>query len=422
VNRPYRILLVAYFYPPMRIIGARRPHGLARWLRRRGHHVAVLTSIHSGETGGDPAIPVVRTRDLLATRFNWRRRNLQVITGQRDGSWSPGPGVWGSVFVPDVQLLSWVPFAVTQSLRLHRRHNFDAVVTTSPVESTHAVGWALSRAGVPWIADLRDGWCFENPRDPLPTRGQRWLDMAMERVTVCSADGVVTVSEPLSADLRRRYGVAVETITNGFDPDDLPGSRPPADGVNPGKLSLVHTGGLGHERTLKPVLEALARLHAADHGLPDRVELVLAGAQTEQERALYAEPRFAPFVHHLGFIAHDESIGLQRSADVLLLVTSGVRTGEATGKLFEYLAAGRPILVVGAGSAAADIVTGAGAGSAIPVRDTDSAERALQAMLASPPPAPPKSAPEPFAYPALAARYEQTIEQAIARAADPRRG
>jgi glycosyltransferase involved in cell wall biosynthesis len=410
-----RILLVAYFYPPMTIIGARRPHALAKWLRRRGHDVVVLTSQYGGRSGGDPSIPVLRSRDLLATRLNWRRQNFEVITGQRAGSWQPGPGIWGSIFVPDVQLLSWVPFAAGAALRQHARRPFDAVITTSPVESTHGVGIALSRQGVPWIADLRDGWCFENPRDPLPLRIQRRLDAFQERTVVRGADQVVTVSEPLTSDLRRRYGVSAITITNGFDPDHSGGASPPAGAVSTGKLTLVHTGGLGGERTLAPLLEGLARLGRIDPTLVGRIELVLAGAQTEPERALYAQPQFAPFVRHLGFIDHEQAIGLQRAADVLVLVTSGVRTGEATGKLYEYLAAARPILVLGAGSAAADIVVAARAGTAIPVRDPDAAEQTLRGLLATPPRRPPDSAREPYAYPRLAAGYEETIEQTIAR-------
>ena len=102
-------------------------------------------------------------------------------------------------------------------------------------------------------------------------------------------------------------------------------------------------------------------------------------------------------------------MALQRSADVLLLVTSGSRTGEATGKLYEYLAAGRPILVLGAGSAAGTIVTEAGAGLAVPTHDAAAAETALRRILDGGLPAPPAAARAPYAYPAIAERYERLI-------------
>ncbi len=410
---PRRILLVAYYYPPQNIIGARRPHALAKWLGRRGHEVTVLTSVQAGRGGDDAPARLLRTRDLLATRLNWRGQSLDVVTGHSDAAWDPGANFWGAIFVPDVQLLSWAPFAVEAALRLQHREPFDVVVTTSPIESAHLAGLTLHRRGVPWVADLRDGWRFEAPREEWPLRAQRALDGAFERRVVTRADRVVTVSEPLSADLRRRHGIAVETITNGYDPEELPDAAPD-DAVDPGKLTLVHTGGLGQERTLAPLLKALARMAQEDPALPQRIELVLAGAQTSAERALYAEPAYAPFVRPLGFVSRERAMGLQRAADVLVLATSGVRSGEATGKLFEYLAAGRPIVVLGAGSAAGEIVVRERAGIAIPARDAAAAEAALRQALAGKLPQPPASARAAYAYPALAARYERTLEQAIA--------
>lgn len=407
-----RILIVAYYYPPQNIIGARRPAALAKWLRRRGHDVTVLTSVQAGH--GPDASPsrLLRARDLLATSLNWRGQNLEVVTGNSDATWEPGANFWGAIFVPDVQLISWMPFAVGAGLRLHRRVGFDAVVTTSPLESAHAVGWVLRRRGVPWIADLRDGWRFEAPRDAWPTHAQTRLDEALERLVVRGADEVVTVSAALSADLDRRYGRDIETITNGFDPDEAVPA--PATSVEHGPLTLVHTGGLGAERTVRPLLEALARMAQEEPGLRDRVRLVLAGARTSAERAMYDQPAFAPFVEHRGFLSRPESMALQRRADVLVLVTSGVRTGEATGKLFEYLATGRPILVLGAGSAAAEIVTRTGSGIAIPAHDAHAAEAALRRIVTDGLPAPPAAAREPYAYPALAERYEAVVERAIA--------
>ena len=186
-----KLLLVAYYYPPQNIIGARRPAALAKWLRRRGHDVTVLTSVQAGS--GPDAAPsrLVRTRDLLATPLNWRGESLEVVTGASDAAWDPGANFWGAIFVPDVQLISWMPFAVEAAMRLHRRHDFDAVVTTSPLETAHAAGLALRARGVPWVADLRDGWRFEAPRDEWPLGLQRRFDDALERLVVRRADAVV---------------------------------------------------------------------------------------------------------------------------------------------------------------------------------------------------------------------------------------
>ena len=419
---PRRILLVAYFYPPLNSIGSRRPAALARWLRRRGHDVTVLTSLQSGIAADDAALGVVRTRDLLATRLNWRGDSLKAATGGSDAAWDPDRHLWGSIVIPDIQLVSWAPFAAVAARRLHAKRSFDVVITTSPVESVHAVGLALRREGVPWIADMRDGWRFEAPREDWPLAWQRRVDGQLERLALARADEVVMVTEPLSADLRRRLGCRVETITNGFDPED-PDARVNMDApVDERKLTLAHTGGLGRVQSLDPLLEALARIARDDPSLPERVELVLAGQRTAEQQALHARPEYAPFIRHVGFVSRPEALAIQRAADVLVLVTSGARVGEATGKLFEYLAVRRPILLFGTGNAAAEIVTGTSAGIAIPVNDPDTAEAALRRILAEGLPEPPPDAAAPYAYPALVERYEQVIERAIAaRSGDQRR-
>lgn len=412
-RRPRRILIAAYYYPPRNITGAIRPHALATWLHRRGHDVTVLTSANMGPATEPEEVPSVRALDLLATKLNWRRQSLDVVTGRRQEAWAGRATAWGLIVVPDIQLVSWLPFATVAALRLARRARFDAVITTSPVESVHGIGLALQRRGIPWIVDLRDGWCFESPREPWPLRIQRWLDAAMEQTVVRRADVVVTVTEPLSRELSRRLDRDVTTITNGFDPDDE--RDLPAAPVDPRRLTLVHTGSLGRERTLQPVLEALRELAADDPSVRDRVEIVLAGPQTEDERARYADPELAPMIRHVGFLDRPASLALQRGADLLLLATTGVRTGEATGKLYEYLASGRPILVLGEDNAAARLVTEANAGWAVPHGPSEACTAVLRRALAGPLPAPPPSARERFIYPTLAARYETVLEAAIER-------
>jgi glycosyltransferase involved in cell wall biosynthesis len=271
---------------------------------------------------------------------------------------------------------------------------------------------------------MRDGWRYEAPREDWPLAAQRWLDGQLERAVLSRADEVVMVTEPLSEDLRRRRGLHVETITNGFDPDDYDGIGPVDSPADPAKLTLAHTGGLGHKQSLRPLLEALVRISHDEPALHERVELLLAGQRTAEQRALHAEPAFAPFVRYVGFVSRPTALAIQRSADVLVLITSGERRGEATGKLFEYLAARRPILLLGTGNAAADIVIDAGAGIAIPTHDTDVAEAALRRILDGRLPDPPPSSRERYAYPVLAERYEHLIEHVIAaaRARPSRRG
>src|SRR4051812_8105794 len=184
-----------------------------------GHEVTILTSLASGRGGGAGARRVVRTRDVLASRLNGRQAHFEAIQGAEQAPASPSSPL-ESVVVPDLGLAGWLPFALPRALSLAAERRFDCVVTTSPPQSAHLIGLALRGRGLPWVADLRDGWTFDPPRPPWPTRGQDMADRALERVTLGRADRLVTVTAPIADDLARRLGRKVAVITNGFDPEE----------------------------------------------------------------------------------------------------------------------------------------------------------------------------------------------------------
>jgi glycosyltransferase involved in cell wall biosynthesis len=242
------------------------------------------------------------------------------------------------------------------------------------------------------------------------------------------ADVAIGVTPPIAEDLRHRLGARAETITNGFDPD-LP-VAPAESGatlLDPGRHSVVHTGTVGYAgrgRSFEPLVEALRRLRAAAPEVAGRLELVFAGPAARRERDLLERPDLGAKVKLVGSLPHPEALALQRAADSLLVVAGERHRSVATGKLYEYLAARRPILVLGAGSAAARIVADARAGLAVDADDPDAIAGALR-RLASPRPgeevaAADAAALERYGYPALAARYADVVERAIASAASSR--
>ena len=406
------VLIVAYYYPPLNVIGARRPFSLAKWLDRLGCSVTVLTSRHVGPPGREPW-KVVQAPDLLDSALNWRRGrgDLEAVSGQT--STPVKPSRWGDLFVPDIQMLSWLPFASAVALGIFLRRRPKVVVTTSPVASAHLIGLLLSRLGVPWVADLRDGWRFEPPRRDWPLASQRHFDSMLERLVVTRADAVVTVTEPLVTDIATRLGVEAQLLTNGFDPED----EPPEELVesaptNRNLVTFVHTGGAGMDpaKTIEPLLQAIVATNAQD-----QVEVLVAGSMSAYESELFSRPEYSDFVTHLGFQERSDALALQRAADWLVLITSGNRRSEASGKLFEYLAAGRPILVFGEDSAAAEIAEGAGCGVTIPVRDPSAAKALLTRILADDPglPQPGSQAPDEYLWPSLAERYDEMITDVI---------
>jgi glycosyltransferase involved in cell wall biosynthesis len=404
------ILFVAQIAPPSELVAARRVAGFSKYLARLGYRVTVLTSRVSGEGEIEGAERIIRTNDLLLTRLNWRRGHFEAFSGQGQSAYAE-PSVLERVVVPDLSAVTWVPFALPAALRLARRERFDCVITSSPPQSAHAVGLALKRRGIRWIADFRDGWTFEPQHSPWLVGAQGGADAFVERRVAGRADAVVGVTKPIADDLRERLGVRAELITNGFDPEEVPAAD--ADGLlDPQRFSLVHTGRFGAARsTPKPLLDALRRLRHSETG--DTLEVVFAGPLSTDEQGLLAEPGLNSIVRSVGALERPRALALQRAADALLVVTEGVRRRSvATGKLFEYLAAARPVLVLGEGTEAARIVAETGAGFATSADDPAEIAAALRRLVESPLTA--RTNAEEYAYPELAKRLADLIEDLCA--------
>ncbi len=409
------LLLVAYFYPPCRDTGAHRPAAMAKWLRRLGHRVTVLTtSAYGPGDGGEEASFVVRTADLQ--RLRARAHGDDRVDALFDSdTYSGRPHPLSRVIVPEPLAAAWAPFARRTALRLNRRERFDCVITTSPPESAHAVGRALARRGVPWVAELRDGWTFEPIRPRFPTAVQRRLDERLERRWLGSADKVVCVSMPVADDLRARLGIDAAVVPNGWDPDlDEPGGAPEATLIlDSERISLVYTGRFGsYGRDPRPLIRALARVAAEDPEAASRLDLVVAGPLTEAEAELLATDVAPARIVLTGTLPRRVALALQRSADALLLLASPQRTQLLNFKLFEYLAAGPPILALAAGTEAGRVVAEAG-GEVVAADDVAAIVGAIGRLAGGELRPPDPGAVEAYSYPATAERLAETAERAI---------
>ncbi|MDX6582871.1 MAG: hypothetical protein QOI10_2055 [Solirubrobacterales bacterium] len=411
-----RILLVAYFYPPCRDTGALRPASMAKWLRRLGHEVTVLTTSAYGPGDDDAAEDVVRTAD--AQRWRARLAGKETIGALFDSpTYSGRPHPLSKVVVPEALAAAWMPFARSRALRLQRERRFDCVITSSPPESVHAIGFALHRRGVPWVADVRDAWTFESLRPEFPTAIQRRLDERLERRWLGAADAVVCVSEPAAEDLRRRGIADPLLIRNGWDPEAAPEPGEPTGLLDPNRVSVLYTGRFGtYGRDPGPLIAGLTKL-ARDH--PEaaaKLELAIAGPLTEDEARLFETDVSPARISLLGPMPRERALALQLEADALLLIAQPTRSQLLNIKLFEYAASGAPILALAAGTEAGRVAAELGAEVA-PADDPDAIGAALRRVAAGEPAPPPQGAIERYTYPAPAEGMAAAVEAAISRRA-----
>src|ERR1700759_1302470 len=190
-------------------VGGNRWLAMTKYLRRRGHHVDILTTSAFGALPDDPQFGVHRSTDLIAA--NWLRKLARRPPLPEPGSIAatdkPPQAFVTGVLVPDIYIATWAPSATRAARRLIADNGYDCVITTSAYESTHLVGLGRGGGRPAWIADFRDGWTFHPWRPPFPTAAQRRLDAWLERTVVRAAERTIVVERPVGEDFRRRLGV-----------------------------------------------------------------------------------------------------------------------------------------------------------------------------------------------------------------------
>ncbi len=378
------ILVLTYFYPSASASSGHRWAAMTKYLRRLGHSVIVVTAAPRGEPPGT-SDGVIRTRDLESDE---RLRRLMRRPEARSGS-VPANATRGAaaplvskVLVPDAHLIGWNPWAERAARRIIRQRAIDCLITSGPPDSSHLLGFGSIRHGCAWIADFRDGWLFEPPRESLPTAPQRALERLLERRVVRRADAVVAVTRPIAEDFESRLKVPAHVISNGWDPELMDASRQAPDLLDARRFSIVHTGTPSGAwgRSPRALVAALRRVRDLHPLVADQVEVVFAGSATGEDLALLNDPSLGRLVRYVGTLDRADALALQRAADALLLLTSDNRS-EATGKLFEYLGASRPILALAENNEAARIIGETATGTCVSPHDVDAiATQILGAM------------------------------------------
>lgn len=355
-SKRLRILIVAHAFPPLNAIGSHRSYSWARFWRDEGHEIHVLTpSKHDIDGMMDlerdlrgirvyevPYLPMPASHPgtvLTGThsavgRWDW----LKTITRRARFSLA----MFG-----DPRLLAYRPM-VRKGMDIIREAQFDFIIATSPPEVCFFVARTLSRrTGVPWVADFRDLW-FRDMR-LYQSRLASWLSGPVNSWLVKCAAALVTVSRGLRDRLSEHMGRDVLISYNGFFEADryaLPHSQPRIDG----KLHIVYTGRIyPGKRDPEPLFRAIRSLRTKGFDPKSRIVVDFYGFDDPGLRGLVRTYELETSVSLHGFVPYSQSMAAQHTADVLLFLdwTEVQAEGVLTGKLFEYLGTGRPILALG---------------------------------------------------------------------------
>jgi len=350
-----KVIIITYHFPPRPTIGSVRMGGLAKYLPKFSWEPIILTPTYPGEFDQRIRILVTKYDDILTkfkNKINFDKPNIKNMSRN-----FLGIGIMKEFLIhkfvnlageflsyPDGKK-NWKPFAIENAIKLFETERIDAILSSSSPETVHLIAHDLKlKYGVPWVADFRDLWT-QNPYYPYsPLR--RWIDKKLELKTLSQADALITTSHILANDLKSLHSnKKVFTIHNGFDPEDVKSETVVSS------FNITYTGVLYNGKRDPSLLFQCIKELIRDGKLnPKEVSIDFYGKNQYWLERMINRHRLNDIVRQYGFISREECLKKQRQSQILLLLNWNHpnEKGIYSGKIFEYLAARRPILSIGA--------------------------------------------------------------------------
>ncbi len=359
-----KVLIITYYWPPSG--GA----GVYRWLKF-SKHMQAFGWIPVIYTPSNPAIPIKddsllkdvpeNIEVLKHPIFEPLEFYHKIISGKNDNNvgigllsskkkppWKMKLLFWirGNLFVPDPRKY-WVRPSVKFLLKHLKNNSIDAIITSGPPHSMHLIGLKVAKnTGIKWLADFRDPWTNIDFYHQLGlTKFADKANRRLEKKVLASADLVTTVSSNWAKDLESLGAKKIVTITNGFDHEEFERVSPAQNT----KFSILHVGSMNNDRNPILLWKTLSSLLAHHADLKTLLEIILIGTVDYRVFEELNKYQLSEYVKHIAYMEHKKVVQFLCSSSILLLPLNNTPNvmGIIPGKLFEYLASGRPIISIG---------------------------------------------------------------------------
>ncbi|MCH7398133.1 glycosyltransferase family 4 protein [Belliella sp. DSM 107340] len=357
-----KVLIITYYWPPSAGSGVQRWLKFAKYLPEFGWEPVIFTPENPDFDLKDEGLlkeinpqlevikfPIWEPYGLFRKLKKEKLADTSKVLEKKEKSLLDKAGIWAraNFLIPDPRIF-WVKPAVGFLEDIIKNNQIDAIITTGPPHSLHLIGRNLKRiTKLPWIADFRDPWSQWEFLDTLPmTAPVRKKHEALEKSVLEEADAVTTISPTFREDLEKIAGKKIKLLTNGFDPDDLPNNwsleSPKTD-----KIEIVYTGVIDAIRNPIPFLEALKNVFQQN-----QKEVILRFVGKVSSTVLEFVKKDIWLSEHVafeGYVSHEKVFDYYRNSNLLLLILTDTKNakGNIPGKLFEYMATGRPVLALG---------------------------------------------------------------------------
>jgi glycosyltransferase involved in cell wall biosynthesis len=371
------LIIVSYHFAPSPAVGAKRFSFLAREFSAHGYDVHVIANeLEPSRLGpADTSLPQAGTVHRVAAPFKlpmtggWFARAINWVARRA---------------LAPVSLEYFWSFAATRAgVRIGRRLPRGIVIATNPPHAAAIAGERIARRlGWPLVLDYRDPWTANDwprwRRSPIELALARPIEARLVRHSDARVLNTPAMQELFERDFPRAPVERNFVIPNGFDPVGLQATPPES-----GPIEIVHAGEVYTGRTLVPVLKAARALMRRHPGRP--IHVTTYGDLPAVEWQRIRDAGVADLVQVLPRIPFAELFARLQRANVLLAMVSDHMLYSTPYKVYDYMAAGRPILgLAHRGAALFDFLAESGAGTCVEFGDEAGVETALESLLFAP--------------------------------------
>ena len=367
-----RVLIITYYWPPSGGSGVQRWLKMSKYLPENGWQPVIYTAedaeypVEDQSLEKDVAPEAEVIRRPIVEPYTFYKKFLGIKKGEKvkagfinEGAkktgWKESLSVWlrGNLFIPDARCW-WIKPSVRFLKKYLKEHPVYAIISTGPPHSMHLIAKALhKKLNIPWVADFRDPWTdIDFYKDLKLTRCADRRHHRLENQVLTEATRVVTVGWDCAKGLENHGAKNVAVITNGYDlgtncvktdENSSPSNKKTST------FTMSHIGIIGANRNPETFWSAISEIVETHHGtsLPIRIRLI--GQVDNCVVESIKRHKIERFVEIIPYIPHNQVITEQQKSDILLLFVNNTPNakGILTGKLFEYMASGRPILSIG---------------------------------------------------------------------------
>jgi glycosyltransferase involved in cell wall biosynthesis len=395
-----KVLIVTYYWPPSGGAGVQRWLKFSKYLPEYGWEPLILTV--DPEYAAYPVKDFSLNDDLPSTLKVYTTPAIDYFRIYRtDKSMIPSAGfansidnslkgkllrfVRGNFFLPDPRR-GWNKYAFKKACELIESESISHIITTSPPHSTQLIGLRLKKKypSLKWIADLRDPWTdIYYYKQFYPTLISKTIDQRFETRVLKNADKIITVGNSLKALFASKVnGInkKIEVITNGYDDEDFTATP----GINPPIFTITYVGTLSDNYPVEGFLEGLNIFK--EDGNPFTLRFI--GTVSSSKKDLIISKTGDQFLEFVPYVDHSEAIRFMLETTILLLIIPDHPSNKSiiTGKLFEYIAAEKPIICLGpVDGDASVIIKSAGAGETFGYYDQTAIGDYLLNLVSKPP-------------------------------------